>query len=89
MSVSSVCIAAAVPATTGLRHLVALEGLGLITRDYDPFSYRRRCFVRLADPGLAMMEKWLSRFAGDLAADTVSRRNGHDAAGGPATFNNA
>lgn len=62
VSVSSACYASAGPPTTGLRHLAALEGRGLIDREFDPFD-RRRCFVRISATGLVMMDKWLSRLA--------------------------
>jgi len=46
-SVSSVCGAAAVPATTALRWLKAMEEKGLVTRVADPLD-GRRVFVELA-----------------------------------------
>lgn len=49
VSVSSLCIAAAVPTTTGLRWIKTLTDAGLLTRVADPDD-RRRYFVALADP---------------------------------------
>ena len=63
VSVSSACIAASVPATTGLRHLVLLEDRGLVQRDYDAHD-RRRSLVTLTALGLAMMELWILRVGG-------------------------
>ena len=48
-SVSSACGAAAVPATTALRHLAQLEHEGLVERRASP-SDRRRVLVSLAAP---------------------------------------
>jgi DNA-binding MarR family transcriptional regulator len=45
--VSSLCIAAAVPATTVLRWLKTMVGQGLVVRRADPWD-RRRVFVELA-----------------------------------------
>jgi DNA-binding MarR family transcriptional regulator len=47
VSVSSLCLAAAVPATTALRWLKSMEQLGLILRRADPHD-GRRIFVELA-----------------------------------------
>jgi DNA-binding MarR family transcriptional regulator len=47
--VSSLCIAAAVPATTALRWLKAMVTQGLIIRRNDPHD-GRRVFVELASP---------------------------------------
>jgi len=41
VSVSSLCIAAAVPATTGLRWIKLLESEGMIERTADPVDARR------------------------------------------------
>jgi len=48
VSVSSLCIAAAVPSTTALRAIEAMTAQGCIERDRDP-SDGRRIFVTLSD----------------------------------------
>src|SRR3546814_12014147 len=48
VSVSSLCIAAAVPATTALRWIRALTDHGLFLRQADP-SDGRRVFIALSD----------------------------------------
>src|SRR3546814_4614981 len=48
VSVSSLCIAAAVPATTALRWIRALTAHGLFLRQADP-SDGRRVFIALSD----------------------------------------
>lgn len=61
-SVSSLCIAAAVPATTGLRYIAAMEELGFLRRRKDERDARRV----LIDPDpLAMtgVERAVSRLA--------------------------
>jgi hypothetical protein len=47
VSVSSLCIAAAVPATTALRWIKTMEKQGLLSRHNDPHD-ARRVFVELA-----------------------------------------
>lgn len=53
--VSSLCIAAAVPATTALRWIGNLEKQGLVARRSDPHD-GRRVFIELTDKSLAAME---------------------------------
>ena len=48
MAVSSLCIAAAVPATTALRWIKALTDRGLFVRSADPED-GRRVYIELAD----------------------------------------
>lgn len=56
VSVSSACIASAVPPTTGLRWVAALEAKNLIVREVDPDD-ARRYFLRLTtDTYLKMVE---------------------------------
>lgn len=50
ISVSSACIGAACPATTGLRWIQALEGMNLIERKAD-LEDRRRFVVNLTEVG--------------------------------------
>jgi hypothetical protein len=54
ISVSSLCIAASVPATTALRWMNILEREGLVVRRSDPKD-GRRTFVHLSSVGLAGM----------------------------------
>lgn len=58
VSVSKCCVAANVPATTGLRHLSFLSERGLIVRCPDPLD-RRRIFVSLSETGEAAMRSFL------------------------------
>lgn len=51
ISISSACIGAACPPTTGLRWLQALEGMDLIERRQD-LNDRRRMTVTLTEKGL-------------------------------------
>jgi DNA-binding MarR family transcriptional regulator len=57
ISVSSLCIASAVPATTALRWIAILEAEGLIERSCDPAD-ARRVFVALCDDGFAKMKSY-------------------------------
>ena len=70
VSISSACIAAAVPATTALRWLARLEELALIERQDDPHD-SRRSFVRLTTNARECIEQWISQspiIAGDQPA---------------------
>ena len=55
VSVSSLCIAAAVPPTTALRWITAMTDAGLLMRREDP-SDRRRAFVALSAQAVAGMQ---------------------------------
>ena len=57
ISVSSLCIAASVPATTALRWINVLEREGLVVRRADPKD-GRRTFIHLAPPGIAGMNRF-------------------------------
>lgn len=50
VSVTSVCIASQVPATTALRWIGLLQSEGIIVRDSDDED-RRRAFLRLSEAG--------------------------------------
>lgn len=58
ISVSSLSIASRAPATTALRHIVALERIGMIERQSDPFD-KRRTFLRIVDQTFQNMTEWL------------------------------
>lgn len=58
VSISSLCIAASVPTTTGLRWIKALTDAGLLERTPDPTD-GRRSFVTLSERSAALMERYL------------------------------
>ena len=58
VSVTSLCNCAAVPATTALRWISALQERQLIVRHPDPLDGRRH-FITLSDTGLKAMENYL------------------------------
>lgn len=66
VSISSACIAAAVPPTTGLRYLGMLEDRGLIERDPDPHD-RRRSFVRVTPQAVDALNRWVASCGRDQA----------------------
>jgi DNA-binding MarR family transcriptional regulator len=59
VSVSSACIAAAVPATTGLRWLGTLEQHGLVVRERDLHDARRIFVVLSPDTSMALRRYFL------------------------------
>jgi hypothetical protein len=62
VSVSSLCIAAAVPATTALRWIRTLTDQGLLVRQPDP-NDGRRVFVALSDSAAEAMQAYLASTA--------------------------
>ncbi|GGC26428.1 hypothetical protein GCM10011371_12520 [Novosphingobium marinum] len=62
ISVTSACIGADVPPTTGLRWLQLLEKRGLVARETDERDLRR-CFVKLSKEGLRQMDAYLAQSA--------------------------
>jgi DNA-binding MarR family transcriptional regulator len=56
--VSSLCIAAAVPATTALRWIKTLTDMGLLVRSADPQD-GRRVYIELAPGAAARLEAYL------------------------------
>ena len=54
VSVTSLCIAAGVPATTALRWLTQMVETGIFVRVPDPAD-RRRAFIALSDKAIAAM----------------------------------
>jgi len=59
VSVSSLCIAAAVAPTTALRWIARLTEAGLFERRPDPFD-RRRAFMSLTESGLDAMRRYVA-----------------------------
>lgn len=59
VSVTSLCIAAAVPATTALRWLTQMVESGIFVRVPDPAD-RRRAFIALSDKALAAMSAYFA-----------------------------
>jgi hypothetical protein len=59
VAVSSLCIAAAVPATTALRWIKALTEQGLFVRSADPQD-GRRVYIELSDKAAAAMSAYLA-----------------------------
>lgn len=58
VSVTSACLAADVPITTGLRWIATLEQRGMVKRIEDAGD-GRRTHVRLTEQALATMEQYL------------------------------
>lgn len=58
VSVSSICLAAAVPSSTAMGWLNRLEDKGLIYREEDAHD-ARRTFVRLSTPAFHKVDHWL------------------------------
>ena len=63
VAVSSLCIAAAVPATTALRWLKALTEKGLFIRHCDPFD-GRRIYVELAPETSNALREYFRKIGG-------------------------
>lgn len=59
VSVSGLCIASNVPATTALRWIKTLENEGLISRARDPLD-TRRYFMALTEAGLSAMDGYFT-----------------------------
>lgn len=59
VSVSNLCVAAAVPPTTALRWINLLEDQGLIDRKDDPIDGRRK-FVMLSEKAINAMNAYFS-----------------------------
>jgi DNA-binding MarR family transcriptional regulator len=68
VSVSNLCVAAGVPATTALRHVGTLERNGLLIRSTSPGD-RRVAHVRLAKRAQEQIESFLSSIAPRWQAD--------------------
>jgi hypothetical protein len=68
ISVSSACIAASVPPTTGLRWLNTLEQHGLVVRQSDPHD-ARRTFVVLSPDTSTALRRYFVEVVGTLPSD--------------------
>lgn len=62
ISVSKLCLAAAVPSTTALRWLDKLQTDGMITRQADPLD-ARRVWVSMSQAGFVAMGSYLGELA--------------------------
>lgn len=67
VSVSSLCIAAAVPPTTALRWLKLMTKSGWLEREADPMD-RRRVYMRLSAKSLKNMQNYLNNIGIDDAS---------------------
>jgi DNA-binding MarR family transcriptional regulator len=67
VSVSSLCIAAAVPSTTALRWLKTLTERALVVRLNDPFD-GRRVYVQLSAEASGALRAYFAKIAGAPAA---------------------
>jgi DNA-binding MarR family transcriptional regulator len=81
VSITNLCIASNVPASTALRWIKTLENEGLITRAEDPLD-GRRYFMALTEAGLNAMDGF---FASEAAAQQVpiAARSGHNSSFAP------
>ncbi len=61
VSVSSLCIAAAVPATTALRWIKTMTDAGIFLREADPQD-GRRIFIALSDGANEAMARYFEAF---------------------------
>lgn len=66
VSVTSLCIAAAVPATTALRWITEMTRMGLLVREQDPED-KRRAFLVLADSVADAMARYFDELGRDAA----------------------
>jgi hypothetical protein len=66
-SVSSLCIAASVPATTALRYISSLVEREMVIRTQNPLDHRV-FYVELAQPTFEMMRQYFRRFSELLTA---------------------
>lgn len=62
ISVSSLCVSAAVPATTALRWISTMEARGQLQRHRDPV-HKRRMFMSLSQDALSAMDRYLTALA--------------------------
>ena len=77
VSVSSLCLASAVPATTALRQLDALRVAGLVRRRPDPAD-RRRAFVRLDEAGWRRLNDYFASIDVAVLPGRIVRPDPHE-----------
>lgn len=65
VSVSSLCIASAVPTTTALRWIGQLTDAALLRREEDPAD-RRRAFIALTDQAVAALARYFAAIEKDV-----------------------
>lgn len=73
VSVSSLCVASMVPATTALRYIAMLEDHGLL-RKVPAEHDRRVSLVELTDKGSSAMEAYMSNIAMEIVNLLSARR---------------
>ena len=66
VSVTSLCIAAAVPATTALRWITQMTEMGILLREPDPED-KRRAYIVLADKAADAMVRYFDELGKDAA----------------------
>ncbi len=66
VSVSSLCIAASVPPTTGLRWIGAMTADGLLQREHDPED-ARRIFIRLSETAREALSSYFTDMGIDIS----------------------
>lgn len=69
ISVTSLCLAAEVPATTAQRWIALMVERGMLERRNDPDD-RRRCFVSLAEPVARQLTRYFAE-AGAMASHLI------------------
>lgn len=69
VSVTSLCIAAAVPATTALRWIAQMTEMGILSRQQDEAD-RRRAFVGLSDAAANAMARYFEELIRETATAT-------------------
>ncbi len=63
VSISSLCIAAAVPATTALRWIKTMTDDGWFEREADPLD-GRRIFIRLSEQARLLLDAYFNEMQG-------------------------
>jgi DNA-binding MarR family transcriptional regulator len=66
VSVTSLCIAAAVPATTALRWIAQMTEMGILVREQDEED-KRRAFIALSDSAADAMARYFDELGKDAA----------------------